>query len=350
MNRNYFWFLIALAALYIAYYGRNWNTSVFISSTDTPSVDLHETRVSLQQIYEIIPNFKQCREGVIKESEKQKVLNRVNFIRNLHELPPVTYQSNDDRNTAKAALITAVNSDEDNEDIAENQKKCWSEEGEAAIQNSTGYFVFYPDSRSTFSWVNSEHFIDALFQDPRRKGLGRRELLLNPFLSAISFARADGFPDYSHTEILTYEEEEVETSVTRVTSVALHIVSKNKISQNLKREFIAYPYLNYPYELFQKDEYVRGYPPMSFSAIADPNNPENNDKVDFSIATIEIRDKRKQLIPVRSITIEESRIGLGKILFWYVDELKRDRLYHVKINNVKVNDRDLNYTYWFKLK
>lgn len=344
-NRYYLWLLIILMAIITAYFGQNPNTS-FVA----PSVDSEDKGMKLGQIYETLPNLQQCREGIVKDFEKQKVLDRVNFIRSLHDLPLVRYQDNSNSYNAKAALIYAANDEQSDKNIDLNEQKCWSEEGEKGIKNSLGYSVFSSRAYSTSFWVRSEHFVDALFQDSRKDGLRRRELFLSPFLNYISFGRADGFPDYSKTQILTYEEEEIETQVARVTSVALEVITENKSSQSLKQNFIAYPYHNYPNELFQKDEYIKGYPPLSFSAIADPNNPQNNQNIDFSLAIIEIHDRQNKLLPVHSIKIEESRIGLGKILSWKVDELQYDRRYYVKINNVKVNETKINYNYWFEVK
>ncbi|MEM9541623.1 MAG: hypothetical protein AAGA60_19275 [Cyanobacteria bacterium P01_E01_bin.42] len=328
-----------------AYSGKNFNTS-FVS----PSVDSQDKGVRLQQVYETLPDLKQCREGIVKESEKQKILNRVNFIRSLHELPLVRYQDNTSHYNAKAALIYAANNSQNEKELPQDRQKCWSEAGDKGLKNSMGYSVFSSRVDSTSLWVESEHFVDALFQDSRRNGLRRRELLLNPFLNSISFGRADGFPDYRDTKVLTYDEEEIETQVNRTTSVALEVIADRENSQTPKQNFIAYPYQDYPAELFQKDEYIRGYPPMSFAAIADPNNPQNNQNIDFSIAVIEIRDRQNDLLPVDSIKIEKSSIGLEQILSWKVDDLQYNQRYNVNINNVKVNNRPINYTYWFEIK
>jgi len=68
-----------------------------------PPVPTFPQPTEIDDIYDILPDIQSCYEGVLKDSEKQRVLAELNFIRNLHGLNPVSYNYEDDIYTAKAA-------------------------------------------------------------------------------------------------------------------------------------------------------------------------------------------------------------------------------------------------------
>ena len=63
----------------------------------------------LSMFYEKEPDIQNGYEGILKDSEKQKDLNLLNYVRERHRLRPVIYNFSDDLYAAKAALIIAAN-------------------------------------------------------------------------------------------------------------------------------------------------------------------------------------------------------------------------------------------------
>ena len=330
---------------------------------NTPSVDSNRL-VSWQKIYQTTPSLSSCKEGILSDSEKGRILDRVNYIRELHQLPPVAYQPSNGLTMEKAALLSAAN----NEDDVDNFRYCITEPFRKLIQESLSenlirYGVVYQavvgSTNTPINSVESAYFIDSLLQDTRRKNefsqqsysLYSREILLYPFLSSIDFGRADGIPPYTITEIPDLDGEFQEINTNYVANIVVKPQSFKQSALEMPWGAVAYPYLDYPRELFQENEYARGYPVMSFSVVADRNNRNNNKNIDFSQSFIEIRNEENNLVLINSKAINKSRVGLGSILFWRVDDkLENNKHYKVKIGNVKVNNRLFDYNYWFRLK
>ena len=108
-------------------------------------------------------------------------------------------------------------------------------------------------------------------------------------------------------------------------------------------DFVAYPYEEYPRNLFLKNWY------LSFSVIADRNNLWNNEKVDFSDTVIEIHNEDGEVLQVNSIYYDNEGYGIPNNLQWKVNEIKYGIKYTVNIKNVKVFGINKDYEYWFNL-
>ncbi|MGQ9869202.1 hypothetical protein [Leptodesmis sp.] len=119
----------------------------------------------------------------MKQDEKDKVLKRINEIRTLHQLQPVTYSVNRELPAAQLALIRAANAEK--ETPINSSFRCWSSLAEQNVFNNVGYSVHYSSNgtnRSAMSLIKSEGFLAGMLQDSRRGNLAARRLLLNPFL------------------------------------------------------------------------------------------------------------------------------------------------------------------------
>ncbi len=165
-----------------------------IARWQSPIINLNEAGMSISQIYSLEPNTQNCNEGILKDSEKQKVLNRLNYIRKLHSLNPVSYSYKNGANAAIAALITATNADK--YETPNPSFKCWSKPGMVAGNNNLSYTIVYTNGNTqtspSMNLYKSEKFVDALLMDSRRDNIARSQWLLNPFLKYISFGRVDG--------------------------------------------------------------------------------------------------------------------------------------------------------------
>lgn len=268
----------------------------------------------IADIYEVLPDIKNCNEGILNDSEKQKALEELNFIRSLHGLKPVTYSYKDDIYTAKAALIIVAN--EKMNHHPDPSYKCWTKEGEHGCSTCNLYMAW--------DWEKpvpkTEEFVIGWIIDDRVESLGHRRWLLSPFLKSTSFGRVD---------------------VPGFTGAAIKVINDDTATANV--DFVAYPFEEYPKNLFSKNWY------LSFSVVVDRNNPWGNENINFKNRVIEISDESGNLLSVNSIQYNNDGCGVPNHLQWKVNGLKNGVKYAVSIKNVKVLGKDKNYEYWFRL-
>ncbi|NLB18827.1 MAG: CAP domain-containing protein, partial [Syntrophomonadaceae bacterium] len=272
------------------------------------------TPSGLGEIYELLPYTTCCYEGILRDSEKYKALDRLNYIRSLHGLNPVSYNYQDDIYTAKAALIIVANEKMNHK--PDPSYKCYSEEGYTGSSTSNLYMCWGWRSQPP----KTERFIDDWIIDDRVESLGHRRWLLSPFLKHTSYGRVD---------------------VPGFTGAAIKVINKNNADANV--DFVAYPFQNYPGSLFLKDWY------LSFSVVADKKNPWDNSSVNFHNVIIEIKDDNGKSLAVNSIKCNNEGYGVPNHLQWKVTGLKNGVKYTVNIKNVKVLGNNKDYEYWFKI-
>lgn len=263
--------------------------------------DSSSRKLKVSDFYHRVPNIQTCDEGVLKDEEKQKALALTNQIRSLHNLKPVTYNFSDDVYTAKSALITAANAKLEQHPTMDY--KCWTPEGEFGSKRSNLYISFYGYGLSPES---VDKGIISFLTDDNVESLGDRRWLINPFLSFISYGRVDA------------------TSVNRnsnnVTAVSLKLINdENAYIADSLIDFVAYPYEEYPDEYFKHGWY------MSFSVLADTNNFQNNQDVDFSNAQVEIYEEGGSQLSTHSISFDNSAYGLQNLLKWKVDGIINEK-------------------------
>ncbi len=192
--------------------------------------------VTVDELYDVKPNPAACNEGVLKETEKQKVLKKLNVIRKLHGLKPVAYNSDDDKLTAKSALIMQANATLTH--TPDKSMKCWSEEG-AKGSGKSNLFIGFASGRKDVD--TSESYVAGWLIDDGVDSLGHRRWLIDPFLKYVSFGRVDGKPVVNS---------EWETT----TGAAISVINEESADiKDTKTEFVAYPYQNYSNELFKKN-------------------------------------------------------------------------------------------------
>ncbi len=300
---------------------------LFLLFFQITNLKLYSEDIAIPDIYSITPDIANCKEGALKESEKQRVLDYVNKIRAIHGLKPVIYDHSGDEAAMKGAMVCVANASIQH-DIPTNWQ-CYTDKAKYGTMNSNLYIQWqgapnYPQSEvSIISWM----------YDLNQPQLGHRRAIINPFLSQISFGRSDGTP-------------KVQTQYKYVTSMSLkYLDNLNQKITDTDIEFVAYPHNNYPPVLFNKNWL------LSFTAIYDRTNWWNNQNVDYSSAVIEVKDPQNRTMNVHSISYDNQGWGgLMNCLKWRVDGLQDGVTYSVKISNIKVNNINKTYTYWFNLQ
>lgn len=267
----------------------------------------------LEDLYDVLPDIGQCYEGVLKETEKQKALEELNFIRSLHGLRPVAYDYQSDIFTARAALIIVASRQMSH--FPSSSLPCFTQEGYFGSSTSNLYMRGWYDTIPA-----TENFVIGWIIDDEVESLGHRRWLLSPFLKQISFGRVD---------------------VWGFTGAAIRVIYESTVPSSV--DFVAYPYGEYPRNLFIPNWY------LSFSAVPSKSSVWANERVDFSRATIEVVDEAGNSIPVHSIRFDNQGYGVPNNLQWKCDGLRYGKTYRVKIKNVRFDGKMLEYEYWFRI-
>ncbi len=280
------------------------------------------------QFYDIMPDITNCKEGTLKEAEKQKVLNLVNQVRAIHGLKPVTYNYTKDIFVQKSALLSAAN--EQLSHTPPTTWKCYTADGSTGSGNSNLHIGWFYGS----TWPTTESSISSWIIDENVDVCGHRRWLIDPFLKFIAIGRVDGAS--------------VQNPQFSVTGMSIYVIDDEK--QNIsdwQNDFVAYPYQNYPTNMVFTKENKSWY--FSFTAVFDKSNYWNNQKVSYSTATIEIKDEQNQIVPTSGVFSDNDGAGIPNILKWKIPSVQKEVKYTVSIKNVDLNGTKKDYTYWFKI-
>jgi uncharacterized protein YkwD len=277
--------------------------------------------VTIATVYDTAPNVGSCSEGVLKESERQKVLNYLNAIRANHGLPAVQYNHADDRGTAKASLIIAANSTLSH--TPASTASCWTQEGFDA--SGTSNIAIGTSFGTTLR--SSESFIDLWIKDSTVQSLGHRRWLLNPFLKFISFGRVD----------------KVVGGTTVSGSVIKVIYTEQQALAASTPEFVAFPFHETSARLYNSGIF------MSFSVLADRSDFWKNGNVSYAAASITIRTEGGDNVPVTIVGSDGEAYGLANVILWTAPVANNTR-YLVTVRNVQVGGVPRDFEYWFTTK
>jgi hypothetical protein len=281
-----------------------------------------------ETIYVEPPDIANCDAGILADAEKEAVLATVNRIRALHDLEPVTYADEYDQEMAESSLIIAANNEITH--YPPEDSACYSEEGAQGAATSNLAWSYPTDGSVRPLLAPSATDVRNWLIDPDVPDLGHRRWLLDPFLQAIAYGRVDGPPvgldadQYAHGAALKVSNGDVASPPASAP------------------DFVAYPYGDYPLDLFQLGWY------WSFSAVADATDFWANDRVDFSRARVSVRDVARDL-RVHSLATSDTAVGLPNLLQWQVDGVEMGRSYEVVIEGVRVNEEPRRYTYNVRL-
>lgn len=281
----------------------------------------------LSGLYDRIPNTAVCDEGILKLSEKQKVLDKINAIRSLHKLPAAVYDSANDTNTAKAALMIAANNETSHQ--PSSGAYCATDAGRYGLSKSNLYIHAY---QAAAELQDSLAPIIFFLKDEHSENLGQRRALLDPFLKSVSFGRVDG-----KTRVENYWNAE---------GIALMLQSDPDADMSgIGIGFIAYPFEDYPKEYF-----AAGSDYFSFSVIADYKSSANNKTVDFSGVFVRVSDEAGNAVYVHGVSFDNLFYGLPNVLKWKAETIAENTFYTVRIQNVIIGNESKNFEYRFRLK
>ncbi len=284
--------------------------------------------VSASELYDQLPDVSNCNEGKLKNSEKQKAMQYLNYIRSFHNLKPVQYASQYDNETAKSALISVANALLDH--FPKTSYHCYTPEGNTGCQTSNLYLGsnFGPNSV-----IPTEKGIQSWIIDLNVEDLGHRRNMLNPFLKYTSFGRVDGYSKVNSNYYLTGM------------SIKVHQFPDYHSLSDWTSEFIAYPFNDYPSSYFNSSWY------LSFTLVVDKGNIWNNDqkRIDYSQANVKVTDPNNNQLAISNLKYDYIGYGVPNCIYWKTTGIQKDVKYTVTISNVLVNGKPNTYTYWFRI-
>ena len=208
---------------------------------------------------------------------------------------------------------------------------CYTQEAYDGCSSSN---IHIEGANYDLSFVDSAKIVDAFLTEEFETApitLGHRRWILDPWLSHISFGRAD-YADGSGNFIL---------------GSALKVINEDDpqdISE-MDADFVAYPFENYPAELYNDNVM------MSFTVIKNKTNKfANKLNINLASATISITDPNHKTIQVKDIDFDTDGYGVPNNLRWYAEGIKQNTKYEVAISNIMVDNVSTLYQYWFELK
>jgi uncharacterized protein YkwD len=280
-------------------------------------------------VYALEPDVASCTSGIPSDSEKKKVLDRINYLRSIHKLSPVVYDEKDDEIAAECALVIAAN--EQLSHTPDSSWECWSQVAYDGCHSSN---IHIEMASYDISSTNSADIVDGFMTEEYQgepKTLGHRRWLIDPWLTHIAFGRADYYDGSGYYVI----------------GSAIKVINdddgNDDISTDIK--FVAYPFENYPKELYN-DNIM-----MSFTVIKDKfSKYSNGTGINFASATIAIIDPDNKTMKVKNIESDTQGYGVPNNLRWYVEGIKPNVKYNVTVSDIMINNNPEFYQYWFELK
>ena len=292
-----------------------------------------ETQEGDDGIYALKPDVAACTSGIPSDSEKLKVLNRLNYIRAIHKLKPVQYNDAYDEIAGECALVIAANEQLDHE--PKSSWKCYSKEAYDGCYSSN--ISLATATNYDLSATDSAEIVDGFMTEENEvppTTLGHRRWFIDPWLKTIAFGRADYSNGAGHF----------------VLGSAVRVINRDDPDDqqdisDTDIKFVAYPFENYPAELYNDNVM------MSFTVIKDKfSKYSNGTGITFSTATIAIVDQNNKTMKVKNIEFDTDGYGVPNNLRWYAEGIKPNVKYNVTVSNVMINNNSEFYQYWFELK
>lgn len=293
--------------------------------TPTPSPSASPLPTSWTNVagyYDVQPDVASCRAGTLKDAVKAEFLARLNEIRARHGLAPVVYSTAEDTQEQDSSLMMAVAQTLSH--TPPTTWQCYTAGGAtgAGASNLIGGW-------GTGLGFDSE---DGLLAGWLREGgspqLGHRRWILHPFLGKTSYGRV---------------------SVTlaggrRATAASMRVFSFAGgvgAAPSTVPLFVGFPQGDYPVRYFALTDY------LSFSVVPSTTNNGADRAVDFSAATVTVRNGGTNLT-VTDISRDNDGYGIANNIQWRVTGLAANTSYTVTIAGVR-GAPQTSYTYDFRV-
>lgn len=263
--------------------------------------------ISDDYLYFQLPNTETCFEGVINTAVNIRSQETLNQIRNLHHLSAVQHDATADIETQSAALIQRANNFLVH--TPPEDSKCYSQAGFDG-SNSSNLSLTQDNKDPANDLIG---LIDDAFNISTVGSVGHRRHLLNPFLQFTSYGQVQGA---SAIKVFDFSNSSSDLTPTDIPN------------------FVAFPYLRYPYVFFS-DKTSDKKTPWNLSIIEDNKSQWENQHDYFSQSKVSITEKsNSQQLTIHDLRADTDGVGIPNNLSWMVDEWQYDTWYTVLIDNI----------------
>jgi hypothetical protein len=266
----------------------------------------HATFTSNDFLYAQLPDVAACIAGESSDRAQERYLDVLNQIRKLHAITAVTYDMSASDMEQQAALIQRANNTLSHSPAS--SVACYSQIGFDGSQSSN----LHLGSKNSDPADDLIGLVDDAFNLAAVAGVGHRRALLNPFMSFSSYGQVFGA---SASKVVNFSQD--------VTSDPATIP-----------DFIAFPYLRYPY-LFFSDKTKQRSTPWNLTIIEDKVSFWANQHDYFTSAKLAVTQKDTgQVMRISNMHADTKASGVPNNLSWTVDDWQYDTWYTVTVDNL----------------
>ena len=256
-------------------------------------------------LYQVMPDVGNCDPGVLNADATDRFLETLNLIRKLHHLPAVDYDAFYNTQMQEANLVQLANGYFTH--FPQPGDTCYTADAAAGAGSSNiSWSSQQPDPAVTaLGWTNDNNNVSNLM------AAGHRRWVLYPELGYTSFGQVVG---YSSMKVFNFG-------------------SPPGYSVPADLEFVAFPYLNYPYVMVSA-----GSSPTPWSLSIVPASGFGNHPY-FASATVTVTEVASgNTLVVGNQHTDNDWYGLPNFLSWIVDNWQHDTPYLVTIENIQMPD------------
>ena len=262
-------------------------------------------------LYQQTPDVASCNAGSLTAQARQRELDTLNKVRQLHLLASLEYDDSANEQVQQAALIQRANNYLSHTPAVTDA--CYSTTGYDG-SNSSNLFLIGADSDPAVDMVS---LIDDASNISTVSAVGHRRTLLNPFITANSYGQVAGGSA---------------VKISHFSNSSLPIATEIP-------DFIAFPYLRYPYVFFS-GEIGSTKTPWSLSIIEDKSSIWGNQHEYFAQATVTVKQKDNgQSLVVANVYKDTQGFGVPNVLSWTVNGWQYDTWYQVEVDNINYQSR-----------
>ncbi len=258
-------------------------------------------------LYAQLPDVAACVAGESSERAQERYLDALNQTRKLHAITAVTYDMSASNAVQQAALIQRANNTLSH--TPASSVACYSQIGFEGSQSSN----LHLGSKNSDPADDLIGLVDDAFNLSAVAGVGHRRALLNPFMNFSSYGQVFG------------------ASASKILDFSQYITPDPTVIP----DFIAFPYLRYPY-LFFSDKTQQRTTPWNLTIIEDKVSFWANQHDYFTVAGLTVRQKDTgKEMSVSNIHSDTKGSGVPNNLSWTVDNWQYDTWYTVSVDNLQ---------------
>jgi len=300
-------------------------TPVPVIPTPVPTPDINAT--PNKAFYELIPDVKSCKYGVINDATRNAIVDEVNNIRRLHGLEAIVYNKDLEKYVNETALAMAAQNTVSH--YIDDKWNCYSDNALTGAKMSSLSSHTSPNAQFK---VNPVDDIASFMRENNSESLGHRRWMLSPFIHETAYGMADG-------------EKKVGTGYTFGAALFMYDPTTYK-NQSTTSPVGIYPY---PTGIYPKKYYQKG-DRMSFFVFYDQASYDKNWGVRYTDTVVTVKDDKGVVHPISDVQISYASSGVPNNYSFLLPDFEYGVNYTVNVDRVLINGEPKNYQYSFKVE